>query len=95
MSWPPGLQARYIRLTDMMLEYGPDLGLPHTRAFGEGLFEIRVKSAEGIGRVMFCTLVGKQIVMLHCFIKKTQATPQKELKTAYQRLKQVKDNAKS
>lgn len=95
MSWSPGLQARYVRVTDMMLAYGPDLGMPHTRAMGEGLFEIRIKSGEGIGRVMFCTLVGQRIVMLHCFIKKTEATLRRELDTAYRRLKQVKDNAKS
>jgi phage-related protein len=92
LDWPAGLQSRYIRLTDMMLAYGPALGMPHTRALGEGLFELRIKSSEGLGRVMYCTLVGKRIVMLHSFIKKTQKTPTKELQKAYQRLKQVKDS---
>jgi phage-related protein len=41
---------------------GPNLGEPHTKAFGEGLFEMRLKDAEGIARVFFCTLVGKRIV---------------------------------
>jgi hypothetical protein len=36
---PPGLLARYLRLTDLMSEFGPNLGMPHTRAMGEGLFE--------------------------------------------------------
>ena len=89
-----GLQARYLRLTDMMLAYGPDLGMPHTRPLGGGLFEIRAKSKEGIGRVMYGTLPGERIVMLHAFIKKTQATPKKELEIAVRRLKQVKSNAK-
>lgn len=40
-----------------MIEYGPNLGLPHTDAFGGGLFELRLKGAEGIARVFFCTLV--------------------------------------
>ena len=35
--------------------YGPDLGMPHTRAMGDGLFELRLKAAEGIARVFFCT----------------------------------------
>ena len=42
------LQARYISLTDRMIEYGPNLGLPHTDAFGAGLFELRLKGAQGI-----------------------------------------------
>ncbi len=95
LSWPAGLQGRYIRLTDMMLSYGPDLGMPHTRALGEGLFEVRVKSKEGIGRILYGTLVGKRIVMLHAFIKKSQTTPKKELELAIRRLRQVKSNAKS
>ena len=90
MNLPVTLQARYIGLTDRMIEYGPNLGLPHTDAFGGGLFELRLKGAEGIARVFFCTMVGQEIVMLHSFIKKTQKTPEKELKLAKQRMKDLK-----
>ena len=31
LALPPGLQARYIHLTERMLAFGPDLGMPHTR----------------------------------------------------------------
>jgi phage-related protein len=71
--------------------YGPDLGLPHTRAMGEGLFELRLKAAEGIARIFYCTMVGKKIVILHQFIKKTDKTPSKELEIARRRLKEVKN----
>jgi len=90
MNLPVTLQARYIGLTDRMIEYRPNLGLPHTDAFGGGLFELRLKGAEGIARVFFCTLIGQKIVMLHSFIKKTQKTPEKELKIAKQRMKELK-----
>ena len=43
LNLPEGLLARYLRLTDLMLEFGTNLGLPHTKAIGEGLFELRVK----------------------------------------------------
>jgi hypothetical protein len=39
MALPATLQARYINLTRRMTEFGPNLGLPHTDAFGGGLFE--------------------------------------------------------
>ena len=68
---------------------GPNLGLPYTRSFGDGLFEIRAQGKEGIGRAFFCTLLGRRIVILHGFIKKSRQTPQKELKIARKRLKQV------
>lgn len=34
LALPEGLLARYLRLTDMMLEFGANLGMPHTRAHG-------------------------------------------------------------
>ena len=87
---PLSLQARYIGLTQRMVEYGPHLGLPHTDSFGGGLFELRLKGAEGIARVFFCTMVGREIVMLHSFIKKSQKTPDKELKLAKLRMREYK-----
>ena len=90
MGLPVTLQARYIGLTSRMIEYGPNLGLPHTNAFGGGLFELRITGVEGIARVFFCTRVKQEIVMLHSFIKKTQKTPERELKVAKLRMKELK-----
>ncbi len=73
-----------------MVALGPNLGEPHTKAFGKGLFELRLKEAEGIARVFFCTLVGKRIVMLHSFIKKSDKTPPREREIAEYRLKEIK-----
>ncbi len=92
LELPDGLLARYLRLTDLMLEFGPNLGLPHTKAIKRGLFELRLKSKEGIARVFYCTVVGKKIVMLHSIIKKSQKIPKKELMVALIRLNEVKEN---
>jgi len=90
---PAGLSAKYFHLTDLMLEFGADLGMPHTRAMNDGLCELRVKGKEGIARVFYCTKVGKRIILLHGFVKKTQKTPTKELRKAQQRLSEVKNEA--
>ena len=90
LDLPDTLAARYIVLTRRMVVIGANLGAPHTRAFGNGLFELRLKSAEGIARVFFCTLVAKRIVMLHSFIKKSDKTPLREREIAEARLKEVK-----
>ena len=79
-------------LSVRMEGYGPDLGMPHTRALGNGLFEIRVKGEEGIGRAFFCTMVGRKIIILHSFIKKTDKTPKRELDIAFTRQKEVINN---
>ena len=91
LALPAGLLGRYLQLTDRMVLYGPDLGMPHTRAMGTGLFELRLKSQEGIGRVFYCTLVKRRIVMLHQFVKKTDKTPPKDLAIARKRMKEWKD----
>ena len=90
LDLPDGLAARYVVLTRRMVALGPNLGDPHTQAFGNGLFELRLKGPEGIARVFFCTLIGKRIVMLHSFIKKTQKTPQREIAVAEKRMNEVK-----
>ena len=89
MSMPTGIVADYVRLTDAMALNGADLRMPHSKAMGGGLFELRPKGPEGIGRVFYCTQVGRSIVVLHSFIKKTQQTPDAELRLARQRLKDV------
>jgi len=88
---PDTLAARYIVLTRRMVALGPNLGEPHTKAFGNGLFELRLKGAEGIARVFLCTLIGKRIVMLHSFVKKSQRTPPREREIAEARMKEIKN----
>jgi phage-related protein len=88
-SWPVDVLADYARLLELLAEHGPSLRLPHSRAFGDGLFELRPRGRTGIGRAFYCFLVGKQVIVLHAFIKKTQQTPDSELKTARKRLKEV------
>lgn len=90
LDLPPGLLSRNVHCTDWMLIFGPDLGMPHTRALGQGLYELRLKSKEGLRRVMFA-LFQQDIVMLHLFAKKTDQTPLKELALSRQRMKEWND----
>lgn len=91
LALPQTLLARYFYLTDRMAAAGPHLGEPHSKAMGEGLLELRLKGAEGIARVMYCTLVGQRIVVLHSFIKKSDKTPVTDLALARKRLKEIKN----
>lgn len=89
---PTSLRVRYAVLTKRMVDVGANLGEPHSKALGNGLFELRLKSEEGIARVLYCTLIGRKIVMLHSFVKKTQKTPLKELRIAEARMKEIKQD---
>ena len=88
-SWPVDVLADYARLVELLTEHGSILRLPQSRAFGDGLFELRPRGRSGIGRAFYCFLLGKRVVVLHAFIKKTQQTPDNELKMARKRLKEV------
>ena len=90
-SWPVDVLADYVRLVELLAEYGRSLRLPHSRAFGDGLFELRPRGRAGIGRALYCFMVGKRVVVLHAFIKKTQQTPDRELKLARKRHKELQD----
>jgi len=90
-GWPVGIYADFLRLIMLMEKHGADLRMPHSRAMGQGLFELRCKGKEGIGRAFYCTMVGHEIVILHSFIKKTQETPDSEMKIARKRVKEVRN----
>lgn len=90
LALPPKVQARMIKLLELMEKHGANLGSPHTEAMGDGLFEVRAKAKEGIARGLFCYLKGKHIYVLHVFTKKTQKTPKNELEVARERQKEVK-----
>jgi phage-related protein len=90
-SWPADVLADYARLVELLAEHGPSLRLPHSRAFGEGLFELRPRGRSGIGRAFYCFVFERRIVVLHAFIKKTRQTPDRELKLARKRQKELQD----
>jgi len=90
-SLPVDVLADYARLVELLIDHGPSLRLPHSRALGDGLFELRPHGRAGIGRAFYCFMVGKHVVVLHAFIKKTQQTPDRELKLARKRLKEIQN----
>jgi phage-related protein len=90
-NWPVGILADYARIVELLTEFGPNLRMPHSRAIGGGLFELRPRGREGIGRAFYCFAVGQRVVILHAFVKKTQETPEQELRIARKRMKEVRN----
>jgi phage-related protein len=89
---PVGIRAAYTRLTELLEEFGLDLRMPHSRAMGGGLFELRPRGREGTARVFYCMKVGSKIIILHSFIKKTHETPKRELDIARRRQREVSES---
>ena len=89
LIFPSGILANFLHIAEMIEELGPNLARPYVGTIGSGLYEIRATGKEGIGRSMYCTVKGREVVILHSFIKKTQKTPKKELDLAKKRMKEV------
>jgi phage-related protein len=75
----------------LLEEFELELRMPHSRAMGGGLFELRPRGREGIARVFYCMKVGRKIIILHSFIKKTTETPKRELDIARRRQREVSE----
>ena len=95
LDWPDDLLARYLRIVDLIENFGPNLGMPFTKPIGKKLFEIRIKAKSNIGRVFFCYVKSCELMILHSFIKKTQKTPKKEIDIALKRAKEISHEAKN
>ena len=90
-SWPVGIVADYARVVDLLIEFGPRLRMPHSSTMGGGIFELRPRGREGIGRAFYCFVIGQKVIILHAFVKKTQETPEHELKIARKRMKEIQN----
>lgn len=94
-EWLSGLsrEDRQIIGKDIQkVEFGWPIGMPYSRNLEKGLYEVRSNiTNRGIARVLFC-IQKNQMILLHGFIKKTQATPDKEKAIAKKRMKGAKAN---
>ncbi len=55
----------------------------------DSLWEMRMKGKDGISRALYVTAVGRRIVVVRAFIKKTQKTPKREIELALKRAKEI------
>ena len=91
MELPPKLQARLLRLFEMIESLGLDqLHEPHVKHLDGKLWELRAKAAEGIARGIYVAVTGRRVVVLHVFVKKSQKTPRLALELAQERMKELK-----
>ncbi len=89
LKFPAGILANFLHIAEMIEDLGLNLGKPYVGRLDAGLYEIRSKGKEGIGRSVYCMAKGKEIVILHSFIKNSQKVPKKDLDLAKKRMKEV------
>jgi len=62
-----------------------------SKPMGDGIFEIRVRRIEGIGRGLVCLEIDQKVIILHAFIKKTPKTQKEDLDIARTHLKELRN----
>lgn len=58
---------------------------PHVKHVRGSLREMRMKGRDGISRALYVTAVGRRVVVVRVFVKKTQKTPDREIELALER----------
>jgi phage-related protein len=87
---PADTQARFLRLAERIASVGLEsLSEPHVRHLEGKLWELRLTGRDGIARALYVTAIGRRVVVVRAFVKKTQKTPRSEIELALQRAKEV------
>jgi phage-related protein len=87
---PKDIQAAFLRLAERIEAVGLDrIGAPHVKHLSGKLWEMRMNGRDGIGRAIYVTVVGKRVVVVHAFVKKSQKTPAAALEVAERRAKEI------
>ena len=87
---PADMRARLVRLSSLIEEHGLDALLRDTVDHLEDkLWELRLRGKSGISRAIYVTTTGQRVVIVRVFVKKTQKTPNRELRIARERAKDV------
>ncbi len=90
LSLPKDMQARFLKISELLESFGPQrLGLPHVRALGEKLWEMRLTGRDGIGRALYTAAAGRRLIVVHVFVKKAQNTPRRAIDLALKRLREI------
>lgn len=87
---PADMQARFLRLSERIMQTGlENLGEPHVKHLEGKLWELRLTGRDGIARALYVTAVGRRVIVVRAFVKKTQKTPLGEIRLALQRAKEI------
>ena len=90
LALPADMRARFVRIAELLQDVGPQrVGLPHIRPLEGKLWEMRMQGRDGIARAVYAAVQGRRLLVLHVFVKKTQATPRRALTTARKRLEDI------
>jgi phage-related protein len=87
---PEDIRARLVRLSRLIGQQGLEyVREPYVKHLTGKLWEMRLKGKDGIARALYVTALGRRVVIVRAFVKKTQKTPDSEIDLAQRRAKEV------
>ena len=86
------LQLKIFRAFELLEEFNINLKAPYVKPLPDKLYELRIKDAKGIYRIIYFAYTGQTFIMLNGFVKKSQKTPEREIELAKKRIKEVLNN---
>jgi phage-related protein len=87
---PADMRARLAHIAKLIEGMGLErVGEPHVKHLDGRLWEMRLKGRSGISRALYVVAMGKRVVIVRAFVKKTQKTPRHEIDLALVRAKGI------
>lgn len=84
------LRARFRWIAALLEEHGPQrVRAPYVKPLGGKLLEMRMKGKDNIARAVYMAALGRRLVVVHVFVKKTDKTPRAAIDTALRRAKEA------
>jgi phage-related protein len=85
------VQARFLRLAERIQSVGLErVGEPHVKHVEGKLWEMRLTGRDGIARALYVTAIGRRLVIVRAFAKKTRKTPRAEIDLALMRAREIR-----
>jgi len=90
-SHPADIRASFRRIVELIQSQGLErVREPYVKHLEGPVWEIRMKGKDGIVRAAYVTAIGRRVVVVHVFVKKTQKTSRREINIALRRAKEVR-----
>lgn len=87
---PLDIRANFQRISELIQAHGLEhVREPYVKHLEGPLWEMRMKGRSGLARACYVTALGKRVVVVHVFVKKTQKTPRREIELALKKVKEV------
>lgn len=84
------MQASFLRISRLIESVGlQKVHEPYVKHLEGSLWEMRLKGRAGIARAAYITAVGRRVIVVRVFVKKTEKTPRGEIELALRRAREA------